>query len=172
MKDEKIQAVAEWRDKLGKADMLIFVGFSGVSVPEITSFRKEIRKSEGRFEVVKNTLFQRAVKDFNLPGLTDLLSGPTGVIMFSGQDEVLIVKSIFNFTKDRETKLVFRGAYQNGVPISAAQLSVLAKLPSREAVLARLCGTLNSPISRFLFTLKAVPQKFLFGLKQVGEKNN
>jgi len=172
MRADKSAAVEKWREGLSKTEFVIFVGFSRITVPEVTEFRREVKKAGGRFKVIKNTLFSRALEGLNLTGAEDLISGPTGIISFSEGDELPLIKSIFNFTKDKEGKLDFRGGYQKQVPISAEQLADLAKLPDRKAVLSRVCGTLLSPISHLVFTLNAVPQQLLSVLKQSSEKGN
>ena len=172
MKAEKIAAVEALRDKIKEASFIIFVGFSGVAVTEMTVFRKEVKRAEGVFKVIKNTTFQRALEGLNIPETADLIAGPTGVILFSGKDEVSLIKSMYNFNKEKAAPLIFRGGCQGGIAISQAQLEHLAKLLSREAVLSQFCAGLSSPICQFLFTLKAAPQKFVSVLKQVAGKAN
>jgi len=172
MKAEKIAAVESLRGKIKEAQFIIFVGFSGVAVTEMTIFRSAVKKAEGAFKVVKNTFFQRALEGLDLPETENLIVGPTGIILFSGKDEVSLVKAIYGFNKEKAVPLVFRGGYQNGAVISRAQLERLAKLPNREVILSRFCAGVSSPICQFLFTLKAVPQKFVSVLKQIAEKDN
>ncbi|MFH0797574.1 MAG: 50S ribosomal protein L10 [Candidatus Omnitrophota bacterium] len=172
MRANKVTAIEKWREGLSQTEFIIFVGFSRITVSEVTEFRKEVKKAGGRFKVIKNTLFSRALEGLALTGAKDLVSGPTGIISFSGGDELPLIKFIFRFTKDKEGKLTFRGGYQKQVPVSAEQLAALAKLPDRKAVLSRFCGTLLSPISRLVFTLNAVPQQLLSVLKQSSEKPN
>ncbi|MFA5392925.1 MAG: 50S ribosomal protein L10 [Candidatus Ratteibacteria bacterium] len=172
MKAEKIAAVESLRGKIKEAQFIIFVGFSGVAVTEMTIFRSAVKKSEGVFKVVKNTFFQRALEGLDFPETENLIAGPTGIILFSGKDEVSLIKAIYGFNKEKAVPLVFRGGYQNGAVISRAQLERLAKLPNREVILSRLCAGVSGPISQFLFTLKAVPQKFASVLKQIAEKDN
>ena len=172
MKAEKIAAVESLREKIKEAKFIIFVGFSGVAVTEMTVFRSAVKKAEGAFRVVKNTFFRRALEGLNLPEAENLIVGPTGIILFSGKDEVSLIKAIYGFNKEKTAPLVFRGGYQNGAAISRAQLERLAKLPGREVILTRFCAGVASPIYQFLFTLKAAPQKFVSVLKQVAEKGN
>lgn len=172
MKAEKIAAVESLREKIKGANFIIFVGFSGVTVTEMTVFRSAVKKAEGLFKVVKNTFFERALEGLNFPGSENLVIGPTGVILFTGKDEVSLIKAIYDFNREKAVPLVFRGGYQNGTVISRAQLDRLAKLPSREIILSQLCAGVSGPISQFLFTLKAVPQKFVSVLKQIAEKDN
>jgi large subunit ribosomal protein L10 len=172
MKAEKIAVVEALHGKVKEARFIIFVGFSGVPVAEMTIFRSAVKKAEGAFKVVKNTFFQRALTGLDLPESENLIVGPTGVILFSGKDEVSLVKAIYGFNKEKAVPLIFRGGYQNGAVISQAQLERLAKLPNREVILSRFCAGVASPIYQFLFTLKAVPQKFVSVLKQIAEKDN
>ena len=172
MKAEKIAAVESLRGKIKEAKFIIFVGFSGLTVTEMTIFRSAVKKAEGAFKVVKNTFFQRALEGLDLPETENLIVGPTGIILFSGKDEVSLVKAIYGFNKEKTVPLIFRGGYQNGAVVSRVQLDLLAKLPNREVILSRFCAGVSGPIYRFLFTLKAVPQKFVSVLKQIAEKDN
>ena len=172
MKAEKIAAVESLRGKIKEAKFIIFVGFSGLTVMEMTIFRSTVKKAEGAFKVVKNTFFQRALEGLDLPAAENLIVGPTGIILFSGKDEVSLVKAIYGFNKEKAVPLVFRGGYQNGAVVSRVQLELLAKLPNREVILSRFCAGVAGPIYQFLFTLKAVPQKFVSVLKQISEKDN
>jgi large subunit ribosomal protein L10 len=172
MKAEKIAAVELLRGKIKEAKFIIFVGFSGVAVAEMTIFRSAVKKTEGVFKVVKNTFFQRALEGLNLPESENLIAGPTGIILFSGKDEVSLIRAIYGFNKEKTVPLVFRGGYQNSAVISRVQLERLAKLPNREVILSRFCAGVSGPIYQFLFTLKAVPQKFVSVLKQIAEKDN
>ena len=166
-------AVETLREGIRETRVIIFVDFTGVSAPEITEFRKQVRKSEGKFRVIKNNTFYRALEGIipeeNAKGF---VSGPTGIILFSGGDEVPLVKAIYNFTRDKTTGLIFRGGYQEGRFISQEQLEQISKLPERAALLGQFCSALSSPIHRFLFTLKAVPQRLVLTLSQAGEKAN
>ena len=172
MKAEKIAAVESLREKVKEANFIIFVGFSGVTVAEMTIFRSAVKKAEGVFKVVKNTFFQRALEGLDFSETENLIVGPTGIILFSGKDEVALVRAIYGFNKEKVAPLVFRGGYQNGAVISQVQLERLAKLPNREVILSRFCAGVSGPIYQFLFTLKAVPQKFVSVLKQIAEKDN
>ncbi|MCX5642145.1 MAG: 50S ribosomal protein L10 [Candidatus Omnitrophica bacterium] len=172
MKAEKIAAVESLRGKIKEAHFIVFVGFSGVTVTEMTIFRSAVKKAEGAFKVVKNTFFQRVLKGLDFPETDNLIIGPTGIILFSGKDEVSLVKAIYGFNKEKAVPLVFRGGYQNGALISRVQLERLAKLPNREVILSQFCAGVAGPIYQFLFTLKAVPQKFVSVLKQIAEKDN
>lgn len=172
MKAEKIAAVESLRGKIKEAKFIIFVGFSGVAVTEMTIFRSAVKKAEGAFKVVKNTFFQRALEGLDLPESENLIVGPTGIILFSGQDEISLIKAIYGFNKEKAVPLVFRGGYQNGAVISIVQLERLAKLPNREVILSQFIAGVSGPIYQFLFTLKAVPQKFVSVLKQIAEKDN
>lgn len=172
MKAEKIAAVESLHGKIKEANFIIFVGFSGVTVTDMTVFRNAVKKAEGAFKVVKNTFFQRALEGIDLPEAENLIVGPTGVILFSGKDEIPLIKAIYGFNKEKAVPLIFRGGYQNGAVVSLVQLECLAKLPSREVILSQFCAGVSGPISHFLFTLKAVPQKFVSVLKQIAGKDN
>ncbi|HEY1653805.1 MAG TPA: 50S ribosomal protein L10 [Candidatus Tumulicola sp.] len=141
--ERKETAVRELRERLAAAQSLFLTDFQGLTVYEITKLRGELRKDGVTYSVVKNTLFRIAAGDVAVK-LDAFLAGPTG-IAFAGIDPVAPAKAIKTFG-DATKKLTIKAAYIDGKIVDAAQVEALAKLPPKIELLARLVGSLASPL--------------------------
>jgi large subunit ribosomal protein L10 len=139
----KESAVQELRDRLAGSQNLFLTDYQGLTVEEITRLRRELRKDGSSYSVVKNTLFHIAAGDV-AKQLDEYLAGPTGVV-FAGIDPVAPAKALKTFT-DATKKLTVKAAYIDGRIVDAAQVDVLAKLPPKNELIARLVGSLASPM--------------------------
>ncbi|MBV8116506.1 MAG: 50S ribosomal protein L10 [Candidatus Eremiobacteraeota bacterium] len=139
----KEDAVKELRDRLAAAQNLFLTDYKGLTVDEITKLRGELRKDGSTYSVVKNTLFRIAGGDV-ATRLDEFLSGPTGIV-FAGADPVAPAKALKTFS-DATKKLGIKAAYIDGDVVAAAQVNELAKLPPKIELIARLIGSLASPL--------------------------
>src|ERR1700730_19003573 len=141
---KKQATIEELREQIANAQNLIFTNYNGAHVEEITKLRNELRKDGSPYGVVKNTLFKRAAGDDLASQLDDVLAGPTGVV-FAGADPVAPAKAIKTFS-DQTKAVAVKAAYIDGKFVDAAQVQALAALPPKSELLARLVGTLSSPL--------------------------
>ena len=111
----------------------------------------------------KNTLASLGAEQAGLPGLADLLVGPTGITFISG-DAAGVAKALRDAAKANPL-LVLKGGVVGGKVISAADVEALADLPSREVLLARFAGALQAPLVKTAGLLQALPRNFAYGLK-------
>ena len=139
----KESAVQELRDRLAAAKNLFLTDYQGLTVDEITKLRGELRKDGSTYSVVKNTLFRIAGGEV-ATRLEEFLSGPTGIV-FAGVDPVAPAKALKTFS-DSTKKLGIKAAFIDGDVVDAAQVNVLAKLPPKIELIARLVGSLASPL--------------------------
>lgn len=139
----KETAVKALRDRLAGAQSLFLTDYQGLTVDEITKLRGELRKDGSTYSVVKNTLFRIAGGDL-AARLDEFLVGPTGIV-FAGADPVAPAKALRAFS-DATKKLGIKAAYIDGDVVGAAQVNVLAKLPPRIELVARLVGSLAGPL--------------------------
>src|SRR5689334_21418192 len=139
----KEAAIGELAERLAAAKSLFLTDYAGLTVSEITKLRGELRKDGSSYAVVKNTLFRIAAGD--LAGqLESYLAGPTGIV-FSGEDPVAPAKALKTFS-DTVKKVAVKAAYIDGRIVDAAQVEVLAKLPPKIELVAKLVGTLANPL--------------------------
>lgn len=140
----KEASVAELRDRLAAAKNLFLTDFAGLTVEEITKLRRELRKDGSSYTVVKNTLFKIAAGDDIARQFDAHLAGPTGIV-FAGADPVAPAKAIKAFSDDAK-KLGVKAAYIDGKYADAKQVAILASLPPKIELIARLVGSLASPM--------------------------
>jgi len=164
---EKKAVVAEVSEKVASAQAIVLAEYRGLTVSEITTLRAEARKSDVYLRVLKNTLVRRAVEGTPFSALTDDMVGP---LMFGiSADPVAAAKVMNNFAKDNDKFVIKAGAMPNAV-LDPAGIKALATMPSREELLAKLLGTMQAPIAKFVQTLNKVPTKFVRGLAAVRDQ--
>jgi large subunit ribosomal protein L10 len=141
---QKEAAVQELRDRLAGSSNLFLTDYAGLTVEEITKLRGELRKDGSTYAVVKNTLFKIAAGDEIAKQLEQFLAGPTGVV-FAGSDPVAPAKAIKQFADDTK-KLNIKAAYIDGKFADVKQIEMLASLPPKNELLAKLVGTIANPL--------------------------
>ncbi len=152
-RDEKAQAISEFSEGIGKATNAFLIEFKGITVPQVTELRKQVRETGSSYVVVKNTLAMIAVKDSPLVELRGQFTGPTAVA-YNATDAVALAKALTKFAKDVPA-VTFKGAMLNGQIVPAAEIQNIANLPSREELIAKLLYLMQSPIRGFVTVLSA-----------------
>jgi large subunit ribosomal protein L10 len=155
---EKQEVVAEVSERLKKAQAVVLAEYRGITVEDITGLRKEARASGVYLRVLKNTLARRAVQGTPFEKLSGQMVGPLAYGI--SDDPVAAAKVLSAYAKKNE-KLVIKGGAMPNVVMSAKEVGQLATMPSREELLARLLGTMQAPIAKFVQTLNEVPGKFV-----------
>lgn len=141
---KKETAVEALRTRLAGSENLFFTNYSGLTVEQITRLRGELRKDGSTYAVVKNTLFSIAAGDELASQLETFLAGPTGVV-FAGKDPVAPAKALKTFS-DAVRPIGVKAAYIEGRVVGADAVGVLAALPSREELLAKMVGSIAAPL--------------------------
>ena len=150
-KEEKINAL---KSKLEKAKVAVVTEYKGYTVEEITNLRRALQKEGGDYMVTKNTLAKIAVKGTDFEILNDTFKGPIA-LAFGYEDQVSPAKVVAKFIKDSK-KGVILGAALDGKLLSAQETEALAKLPSKEELIAKILGSINSPASGIANSVNAV----------------
>lgn len=150
-KTEKIDAL---KSKLEKAKVAVVTEYKGLSVEEIQKLRRALQKEGGDYMVTKNTLAKIAVKGTEFEALTEVFKGPIA-LAFGYEDEVSPAKVVAKFIKETK-KGVILGAGLEGNLLSAKEAEALASLPSKEELLAKILGSINSPASGIALSVNAV----------------
>lgn len=153
---EKQAVVAEVSAQVAQAQTIVLAEYRGIEVGDITKLRANARKSGVYFHVLKNTLARRAVQGTQFEALGDKMVGP--LVYSISADAVAAAKVVHEFAKTNDKLVVKAGAY-NGKVLDAAGVSALASVPSKEVLLAQLCGLLQSPVSGLARVLSAVAEK-------------
>ncbi|MBS7359573.1 MAG: 50S ribosomal protein L10 [Oscillospiraceae bacterium] len=153
-KQAEVAAIAE---RLNGACAGVIVDYKGINVADDTALRKELREAGVEYTVSKNTMIERAVKGTSLEGLTDCLAGTTALAT-SAEDYVAAARILCKFASTHENFTVKSG-FLDGEVISTEKIDSLAKLPSREVLLATVCRVFNEPIASFARAVQAIVDK-------------
>jgi large subunit ribosomal protein L10 len=167
---KKETSVQELRDRLAASHNLFFTDYAGLTVEEITKLRGELRRKDGTtYAVVKNTLFRIAAGDLSKQ-LDAVLAGPTGIV-FAGEDPVAPAKALKTFS-DSTKKLGIKAAYIDGKVVDARQVDTLAKLPPKQELIAKLVGSLASPLRGLVTVLSGNQRGLVRALDAIREQKS
>ena len=153
---EKQAVVAEVSAQVAQAQTIVLAEYRGIAVADITNLRANARKSGVYVRVLKNTLARRAVQGTPFEALADKMVGP--LVYGISADAVAAAKVVSEFAKTNDKLVIKAGAY-NGKVLDVAGVSALANVPTKEVLLAQLCGLLQSPVSGLARVLAAVSEK-------------
>jgi large subunit ribosomal protein L10 len=167
-RSEKESVVQELQAKFATAQFAVVADYRGLTVQVLQELRRDLRKSDAEFRVAKNTLLRQAVQGTSCEPMAGFFKGTTAVAV-SDMDPVSAAKSLINFAKINP-KLAIRGGVLAGKLISLDELTALAKLPSREVLLAQLLGTMNAVPTSFVRVLSGVPLKMVYLLQAVKDQ--
>lgn len=151
--DDKKAVVAEVAQEVAKAQTFVIAEYRGIQVGALTQLRKKARESDVYLRVLKNTLARRAVADTAFAPLAEHMVGP--LIYSLSTDPIAAAKVLYNFAKQNEN-IVIKVGFYNGKVMDAKEVGVLASIPSREELLAKLMGTMQATVSGFVRGLAAV----------------
>jgi len=165
--EQKQAVVAEVSAQLAGAQSVILAEYRSIPVKDMTELRKKARGSGVYLRVLKNTLARRAVAGTPFKGLSDKMVGPLAYGISS--DPVAAAKVLQEFARDHDKFVIRAGAMPNMV-MTAREVADLARLPSRQELLARLVATMLAPIAKFVRTLNEVPGKFARTLAAVKDQ--
>jgi len=167
-REEKAAAVSERNEAMGTATNAFLIQFRGITVPQVTELRKQIRETNSRYVVVKNTLALIAVKDSPLTKLKDFFKGETAVA-FNSTDGVVLAKALTKFAKDVPA-VQFKGALLAGQVVPASQIQAIASLPSRDELLSKLLYLMQHPIRGLAVVLNANIRNIAVVIDQVRQQ--
>ena len=153
-KEEEVKALAE---KMQKSNLILLADYRGINVADVTALRKNLRNVQGEYAVIKNNITKRALAECKIEGLDELLVGPTAVI--TTEAEYLdSLKVIYEYAKENEFYKI-KGGVIEGKVVSTEELITLAKLPSREVLIAKLAGSLLGNITKLAAVLNEVSKQ-------------
>jgi len=151
MRNEKLHLVNYIGGLLKDSDYVYFVSYTGLKVQDLSDLRAKLEKAQAEVHVLKNTLILKAAETFEMDSLKSLeLTGGTALVAGKG-DPAQAAKALLDFGKAHQ-ELAAKGGYFEGTLLSAAEVSAMAELPSRETLYAMLLGVLQGP-SRNLVSL-------------------
>ena len=167
-RDEKAQAVSELETAIGSATNAFLIDFKGVTVPQVTELRRQIRQTKSGYMVVKNTLALIALKNSPMIAMKEHFSGPTAVA-YNATDAVVLAKALTKFAKDVPA-VQFKGAMLNGQIVPASEIQNIANLPSREELLSKLLYLMQHPIRGLAVVLNANLRNLAVVIDQIAKQ--
>ena len=166
--EAKKVVVEEIKEKIQNSKSVVFVKFSGLTVAEDTELRREFRKNNVEYKVLKNTLIRRAFNDLGITDFDEDLNGPTSVAF--GADETGASKVIVEAAKKLQDKVSVKSAFVDGGRVDIEGVKTLAAMPSKEELVAKMLGSLQAPLTNFVGVLTAMPRGLVVALNAIAEK--
>ena len=155
--EQKQAAVAELAELLRNSPAGVFVNYQGITVDDDTKLRKVLRESGVKYMVVKNSLTGRACDEVGLGDMKQYLTGMTAIAI-SESDPIAPAKVIKEYAEKIESFEILAG-YLDGAVVSKETVQALADIPSKEVLIAKLLGSIKSPLYGFAYALQAVIDK-------------
>ena len=163
--NRKITEVEELSELFSNSEIILLAEYIGTSVSQLSELRKTLNNASASFRITKNTLAKLAVDKANKSILSEQIKGPIGFV-FSNDEASSVTKSIYEFTEKNEVPFIVKIGLLNDELVDEATLIKLSKLPSKEVLLSKLIGNMNSPISNFVFLMSANVRSFVTVLQR------
>ena len=155
--EQKQQVVAELAEQIRNSVSGVLVNYQGISVEDDTAMRKALREAGVRYSVVKNTLTGRACEMVGYGDMKQYLNGMTAIAI-SENDAVAPAKVLKKYAEKVESFQILAG-YLDGAVIDAATVNALADIPSKETLIAKFLGSIQSPLYGLAYALQAIADK-------------
>jgi large subunit ribosomal protein L10 len=171
-RNEKTELANSLKEKFMKASVAVFADYKGLTATQADDLRKSLRGHNAEVKVLKNNVARLITKDgamgTDAKSVMDGVVGPT-LVAFAYGDPAAVAKAIHKFSVDNEA-LKLKESLMGTKRIEAAGVEELAKLPSKEVLLAKLLGTMNAPVTNFVGVLAAVPRSLVTVLSAIEKK--
>lgn len=167
-KAQKERLIAEVGEKIDASKSMVFADFKGLTVKEVTTLKRELRKSGSSMRVLKKTLLNIALEKAGVEVNGRKLEGQVAVVF--SPDEVSAAKTVVEFAKPFKDKKIIVGGALGVKALSVAEVTALAKLPTQDEMRAKLVGTLQAPITSFVRVLDGNISGFVRVLQAVADQ--
>ena len=165
---QKTSILSTLTDKLKKVNGVILTEYHGLTVGEMEELRKDLKKINSKYMVIKNTICSIGLKQVQMGELAKNLSGPTAVLFIDG-DVSLASKKIVDFSKEHN-KLKIKSGYILGKVVTPEEIKKIAYLPSKEVLLGKFTGVLKMSLVNLVNVLQAPVRKFVCTLDAISKK--
>lgn len=168
-RQEKEQVINSLKQSFESSQASFLVGYKGLNVAQLLRLRKQLRKQGGSFKVAKVTLMKRVAHE--IPSVEQLIPffKDQVALVFAHQESPAIAKLLYDFAHEHQQLMVMAGC-MDSVVLNKESIKILASLPSKEVLLAKVCGSLKSPITGLVYTLSMLIIRLVFVLKKIEEK--
>lgn len=171
-RNDKAELAVELKDKFSKAHVALFADYKGLKASQADDLRRLLRPHRVEVKVLKNNVARMVSEDGSFgsdaKALMDTVVGPT-LVAFAFGDPAAAAKVLHKFASENEA-LKIKTSLMGRMVIQSSAVEELAKLPSREALLGKMLGTLNAPITNFVGVLAAMPRSLVTVLSAIENK--
>ena len=168
---KKIEQVKELSELFSNSDTIIMADYKGTSVSELSGLRRALNDTSAKFKIAKNTLAKLAAEQSSKEALSEEITGPLGFVL-TNEDPSQVTKVLFKYAEENEIDFVIKKGLVNNDLLDEGTLQKLSKLPSKEILLAKLMGSMNSPVTNLVFVLQGTIQAFATVLQRHLENSN
>ena len=165
----KTLMTAELKETFGSASDLAFFDYSGLTATDAHDLRATLHKIDGRISVVKNSLMKLAMPEELCDTAPEIFTGPLAVA-HGDTDASAILKALLDWAKDNRREIALKGGIVDGRPVSADELKLVARLPSRDELRAQLLATIAAPMTTLLRLLNEPRRRMVAILDQKAKK--
>ena len=153
-KQQKQVIIDEIKAKLETAQSAVVIDYMGITIEQADAMRKKLREANVDYTVYKNTLMKRAIEGTAFAPLADVLEGPSAIAI-SSEDATAPARTLNEIIKDYK-KMEFKAGIVEGEFYDKAGIEQIAEIPSRDVLIAKFMGSIQSPVSKFVRTLQAI----------------
>ncbi|MGN0732941.1 MAG: 50S ribosomal protein L10 [Emergencia sp.] len=153
-KKQKQVIIDEIKAKLETAQSVVVIDYMGITVEQADAMRKKLREANVDYTVYKNTLMKRAIEGTAFAPLADVLEGPSAIAI-SSEDATAPARTLNEIIKEYK-KMEFKAGIVEGEFYDKAGIEQIAEIPSRDVLIAKFMGSIQSPVSKFVRTLQAI----------------
>ena len=154
---EKQVIIDEIKEKLENAEAAVVIDFMGITVAEADAMRKQLREADVDYTVYKNTLVKRAIEGTKYEGLADALAGPSALAI--SQTDATAPARVLNKVMKEFKKMEFKAGVIEGELFDAAGVQAIADIPSRDELIAKFMGSIQSPIANFARVINQIAEQ-------------
>ena len=154
---EKQVIIDEIKAKLENAEAAVVIDYMGITVEEANSMRKQLREADVDYTVYKNTLVKRAIEGTKYEGLADALAGPSALAISS--TDATAPARVLNKVMKEFKKMEFKAGVIEGELFDAEGVKAIAEIPSRDELIAKFMGSIQSPIANFARVINQIAEK-------------
>lgn len=164
-KEQKKEDVKKLTENIDKQKSMIFVAYEGLKAPDMFELRKRLKGAGCKIAVVKKTLLKIVLKNKKIDFDVEGLAGQIGLV-FGFEDEISPAKLSYKFSKENNNLKILGGFFENKI-IDAQEVIALAQIPSKQELLAKVVGSISSPVSGFVNVLQGNIKNLVFALSQI-----
>lgn len=165
---QKVEKVEELAAALADAKAIYLADFTGIDVARVTDLRNKLREADVGYQVVKNRLAKRALEVAGLDGLDAYLNGPTAIAI--SKDDLIAPAKILQEVADEEGQFEIKSGFADGKMLSSEDIKALSKLPSREELIVKVLGSVQSPLYGFASVLSGLLRNLAGVVAAIEEK--